>query len=366
MMRTDLSFRHVARLSEPLGLFEHALGTAPRREHGYCVDDVARALIVTSRVPDPSPQVENPPRRLSRLRARCCARGRTHAQPSRRRRALDRPTVLERPLGTRACGPWLSRPPRSTTSSVAERARLGASLAMRSRSVWPRAMAYAALGAAQYLRSVLPATPRAIRLLSDARRVLDHSRPDARWPWPEERLTYANAVLPEAMIVIGGELADEALRDDGLLLLDWLARQQTSDGHLSLVPSTGWSHADRRPGYAQQPIEAAVLAEACRAAYLATSHPRWLAVDRHVPRVVRRGATTRAWSCAMPTPEEASTASSAGMPVSTRAPSRRSPGSPRPRWRPCRSSRSAGDPRRRTRRGSVVPSTCCGPITTVW
>ncbi len=275
-MRTDLSYRHLARLSEPLGLYEHALGTTPRQEHGFCVDDVARALIVTSREPDPSPQVRALREGyLDFVLAAQREDGLMHNRRDTDGRWTDRPSSNDHwgrglwALGTTAA--------EIDDVELADRARVGASLAMRSRSIWPRAMAYAALGAVQFLR-VEPGDPAAMRLLVDARRVLEHSRPDARWPWPEERLTYANAVLPEAMIAIGGELADEALRDDGLHLLDWLVTQQTRDGHLSLVPSTGWSRTDRRPGYAQQPIEAAALAEACRTAYLATSHPRWVDV----------------------------------------------------------------------------------------
>lgn len=135
-------------------------------------------------------------------------------------------------------------------------------------------MAYASLGAGQLLRAV-PGDAAALRLLADARRMLPRSRPDFTWPWPADRLTYANAVLPEAMIVIGVALDDDALRDDGLLLLRWLVADQTVDGHLSVVPSTGRSRGDRRPAYAQQPIEVAALAEAARTAYLATGDSRW-------------------------------------------------------------------------------------------
>jgi hypothetical protein len=173
----------------------------------------------------------------------------------------------------------------SDDADLAARARAGAGIALRSRSTWPRAMAYAALGAGQLLR-VDPDDVAAQRLLEDARRVLRPSAADPAWPWPEDRLTYANAVLPEAMIVIGGSLGDDAILDDGLLLLRWLVDQQQRDGHLSVVPSTGWSRTDRRPDrgharalgrpdYAQQPIEVAVLAEACRAAYAATGDRRW-------------------------------------------------------------------------------------------
>ncbi len=42
-------FSHLLAMSDDTGLFEHARFTRPRIEHGYCVDDVARGLIVLSR-----------------------------------------------------------------------------------------------------------------------------------------------------------------------------------------------------------------------------------------------------------------------------------------------------------------------------
>ena len=47
------SFAHLLRLSDDTGLFEHARGAVPVRESGYCVDDVARGLIVICREPRP-------------------------------------------------------------------------------------------------------------------------------------------------------------------------------------------------------------------------------------------------------------------------------------------------------------------------
>ena len=51
------TFAHLIRLSDDTGLFEHARHATVRREHGYCTDDVARGLIVTSREPRPSAAV---------------------------------------------------------------------------------------------------------------------------------------------------------------------------------------------------------------------------------------------------------------------------------------------------------------------
>jgi hypothetical protein len=42
-------FRHLERLTDDVGLLEHAEGFVPRHTHGYCVDDVARGLVVVCR-----------------------------------------------------------------------------------------------------------------------------------------------------------------------------------------------------------------------------------------------------------------------------------------------------------------------------
>ena len=50
------TFAHLARLTDDTGLLEHARHATPRREHGYCTDDVARGLVVTSRAGGRSPE----------------------------------------------------------------------------------------------------------------------------------------------------------------------------------------------------------------------------------------------------------------------------------------------------------------------
>ena len=52
----------------------------------------------------------------------------------------------------------------------------------------------------------------------------------AAWPWPEARLTYANAALPEVLLAAGEHLGDTRALDDGLLLLDWLVATETATG----------------------------------------------------------------------------------------------------------------------------------------
>jgi len=52
-------FDHLVAMTDRIGTFEHAEHTVPRREHGYCVDDVARVLVVTAREPRPNEAVRS-------------------------------------------------------------------------------------------------------------------------------------------------------------------------------------------------------------------------------------------------------------------------------------------------------------------
>lgn len=263
-------YAHLRRLTTDSGLYEHALGTSPRFEHGMCVDDVARALVVTARAADPS--LEDLSRTyLAFLLSALRPDGRMHNRRTARGSWVDEPSTEDHwgraiwALGTAAVG--------CAEPDLAERARAGAVRAMQARSPHPRAMAYAALGAVQLMRAH-PERVDVRRLLHDARAVMPRPGGGA-WPWPYERLTYANAVLPEAMVAVGQALRDDGLRSDGLFLLEWLAAEQTVDGHLSVVPVGGRSAQDRRPAFDQQPIEVAALAEAAWTASRVCEDERW-------------------------------------------------------------------------------------------
>ena len=135
-------------------------------------------------------------------------------------------------------------------------------------------MAFAALGAAEVLR-VDPGNVTAHALLSDAADTMMEPRRRSPWIWPEERLTYTNATLPEAMIAAGAALGRPILLAHGLELLEWLLARETRHGHLSVTPVGGNGPDDEGPGYDQQPIEVAALADACARAAAVDHDRRW-------------------------------------------------------------------------------------------
>ncbi|HSO04360.1 MAG TPA: hypothetical protein VLQ92_07765 [Candidatus Limnocylindrales bacterium] len=266
-------FDHLQRLTTPDGLFEHALLTEPREDHGYCLDDVSRGLVVAVREPDPTAEVSGMVTTFLRFTAEAQDEaGAFHNRRSTERMWTDSPSVDDHwgralwAVGTTAA---------LASGDVREQALAVASTGMQARSPWPRAMAYAALGGAEVLRT-LPGDRAARELLVDARSLLGRPRMSHGWPWPEPRLTYANAVLPEALIAIGHALHDDAVMAHGLDLLQWLLHLQTRDGHISVIPAGGAEPGDALPGFDQQPIEVSALAEACWRAHEATGDARWV------------------------------------------------------------------------------------------
>jgi hypothetical protein len=135
-------------------------------------------------------------------------------------------------------------------------------------------MAFAALGAAELLRAD-PDNELAAALLSDATTAIGHPDPDPHWPWPHERLTYANAALAEAVIAAGDLLDDPPALAAGLRMLRWLLDIQISDDHLSVLPSAGWQRGGPRLRHDQQPIEVATLADACATAAAISGEHVW-------------------------------------------------------------------------------------------
>jgi len=148
------------------------------------------------------------------------------------------------------------------------------------RSTFSRAMAFAALGAADVLKNHPDHQgARALLLAAADMMPLDRS-PGQVWEWPEARLTYANAAVPEAMLAAGTMLGRPELVGRGLELLGWLSERETIADHLSVTPVGGAGPSDIRPRFDQQPIEVAALADACARAANIDSDPRWSKVVR--------------------------------------------------------------------------------------
>jgi len=273
-MTASYSLEHLLHMSDDIGLFEHAEFQQPRLAHGYCVDDVARGLVVMAREPDPSAEHQ----RLGAIYLRFIGAalaidGRFHNRRNIGGVWTDKPSLEDcwgRALW--GLGTAVARMP-----SLSDRALALFNAGARQRSANLHSMCFAALGAAEVL-ATQPQNVGARSLLRAAAERIQVPSLKSKWPWPEPRLRYANAAIPQVLMLAGSLLNEPKWTADGLRLLSWLVALEIPRGCVSVTPVGGWAPGEPRPGFDQQPIEVAALADACATAYDFTGDPAWVGI----------------------------------------------------------------------------------------
>lgn len=268
------TFTHLRALTDETGMWEHACYSEIRHEHGFCTDDNARALVVTSRQAGLSDELTD----LMSVYLGFVMEARTSAGRFHNRRSSRGHWVDDVGSDDSQGRAWWG---------LGAVTRLGPEHWMRQtgldafeycgtfESPHLRANAYAALGASEVVDS-MPDHQLAIDLLDRVSGVLlDASRDTI--PWPEARLTYDNARIPEALIAAGMTLGDQRRVRVGIRLLDWLVESETSGDRFSFVPAGGQELGGKRPAFDQQPLEAWAMTDAGYRAWSATGDPKWKA-----------------------------------------------------------------------------------------
>jgi glycosyltransferase involved in cell wall biosynthesis len=277
-----MSLKAVERITDATGMLQHSRFSVPDRDHGYCVDDNARALILTQRMI--AAGLQGPP--VDRL-AYIYASFVEHAwNPDRNRfrnfMGYDR-TWLEdegsqdsfgRTLWALGETAMLAKDPelRGWARHLGDR-----SLAHAEAMHPLRATAFSLLGECALAATGDPAAREAAahaskRLLAALK---DNQLPD--WVWFESTLGYDNARLPEALLRAAALFNDRELRDAGIDALEWLTSLHTApSGRFRAIGSESFNKPYELPAlFDQQPLEAAAAVDACWAAFDVTGDQRW-------------------------------------------------------------------------------------------
>lgn len=264
------SFAHLRNLTDEHGLWEHARYSSPRREHGFCTDDNARALVIVAR--EENEDVTD----IGGIYARFVLAARRPDGTFRNRRSATGSWAEEKDsddaqgrawwglgaIARQAPEPWMQRKALEEFESCAT-----------FQSIHIRANAYAALGAAAVVAGDATCQP-ALELL-DRTSTLITAAARSAIPWPEVRLTYDNARIPDALIAAGVALGDGRRTALGIRLLEWLTLNESQVDHFSFTPVGGRTPGDRGPAFDQQPLEAWAMADACHRAWTVTGEPAW-------------------------------------------------------------------------------------------
>lgn len=281
----EVNLEHLALMTDQTGLLQHATFNIPRYHDGYCLDDNARALLLTALIEEAGTEDRRTVRALaSRYLAfvnhafnpeRGCFRNfmsyerswieECGAEDSHGRAVWALGTVVGRSAdpGSHSLGGNLFH------------AALPAVHAFTS----PRAWAFVLLGIDEYLRAFrgdsnvqAVGTTLAGRLHGLFR---DSSTKD--WPWFEDRLTYSNARLSQALIASGRWMGDREMMQTGLRSLAWLASiQRSEEGYFTPIGCNGfYVRGGRKALFDQQPVEASGMVSACLDAGRLTGDDRW-------------------------------------------------------------------------------------------
>lgn len=276
---------HVIRLTDDVGILQHAKFIVPDRYHGYCTDDNARALIAVLLAKDMIPDSEA----VTNLACTYMSflhhafneeNGRFRNFMGYDRRWLEE-VGSEDSHGRAIWG-------LGEAVALAESADLRAS----ARDVFekalpalmefnaPRTWAFALVGIHAYLRRY--GGDSEVRRIREklADRLFQQYRQNATddWPWIEDIVTYANGKISQALIMSGRSQKNDEMMQAGLRSLAWLMKIQTDvKGYFVPIGNNGWyPRGGTKARFDQQPIEALNMIEACREAYEATNDAKWL------------------------------------------------------------------------------------------
>jgi glycosyltransferase involved in cell wall biosynthesis len=287
----EINLDHLSLMTDQTGMLQHAAFSVPRYEDGYCLDDNARALLVTALLEDEGTDQGKAVRVIaSRYLAfvsyafdRASGRFRNFMSYSRcwveACGSEDSHGRAIWALGT-AVGRCVD-PGRQSLSGQLFQAAVPAVSDFSS----PRAWAYALIGIDEYLRafegdSNVQSVRKALseRLLELFRKVSTYE-----WPWFEERVTYCSARLSQGLIASGSRMANEEMTSAGLRSLEWLAEiQRSEDGDFAPIGSNGFYERGRpRAWFDQQPVEVCAMVSACLEAQRVTGDARWVERARH-------------------------------------------------------------------------------------
>ncbi len=281
----------VARLTDDTGIAQHSILAVPDRNHGYCIDDNARALMLMALAPEMDPAERG---RLSTVYAAFLQHG-WNADAGRFRNFMgfDRRWLEE--VGSEdsngrtlwALGVTAARHPDPSVARWAERLYDGVAPAMADVTS-PRALAFLMLGALARLEVSADHRPSIALLVRHGAALMAlveaNRRPD--WTWFEIMLAYDNARLPEALIRAGAWIEDRAMVAAGLDTLAWIgAKQRTERGHFRPVGTESFGLAHTEPAaFDQQPLDAWAMIDACAAAAEVDPDPRWVALAERAYR----------------------------------------------------------------------------------
>ena len=282
----EIKLDHLQRMTDGVGMLQHSKFTVPDREHGYCVDDNARALIVVVTAQDIQPRDASLKGLASTYLSFLDHAFNSASGMFRNFMSYDR-CWLEETGSEDSHGRALwSLGIASTLGGNNGQASHAADLFRRALPAVeyftsPRAVAFTVIGIHAFLSGSHDngQVESLCRILSDKLMQWFQNLSSQNWPWCEETLTYDNARLPQALLLSGQRLGDDKMIQIAMRALAWLKEIQHDETgcYFTAIGNHGWfSRGGVKARFDQQPIEAAAMVDACIEAFNFTGDEEWI------------------------------------------------------------------------------------------
>ncbi len=275
----EFSLIHICRMTDDTGIVQHAKYGIPNLKEGYCLDDNARALIMSLMAYQRNKSQEALdllPIYLSFIHYMQRDDGNFRNFLSFRREYLDE-VGSEDSFGRTvwALGYLVSCAPNSSYREFA--GELFSNSVSHFRQLHHlRGVANTMIGISYYLK-VHPDDDLIVRELIDLTIPLLNAYEECRskdWHWFEEKLTYDNAILPLALLHSYEITGDERVKKIAMESLTFLDGLTLKNGFLSPVGNQGWYHQGGEvPVFDQQAIETMAMVMMYFQAYHNTHQP---------------------------------------------------------------------------------------------
>jgi glycosyltransferase involved in cell wall biosynthesis len=283
-VRPEPSLGGVRRMTDSCGMMQHSVFSLPDRNHGYCVDDNCRALMLMHKLPG-APDEER--RALAGIYAAFVQHAwNSDAGAFRNFMSYERTWLEERGSPDSIGRTFWAISVTAVEAEDAQQRRWAEDLIFR---VWPhlqtlrflRTKAFVLLGLSTLIEGGLATAHMRERGRVLAADLISAIQPelDKAWCWFEDHLSYDNARLPEALIRFGTAVDDRKSIDVGLKALAWLCEKQTApSGLFRPIATEDFGRRHYAEGvFDQQPLESAATIDACIAALEAGGGVRWAA-----------------------------------------------------------------------------------------
>ncbi len=281
----EIKFDHLKIMTDDTGIFQHATYTIPKRNHGYCTDDNARALVVTamgykysssdsvwldslsslylSFILDAYNEDNGRFRNFMTYSRQWTEEMGSEDSHGRALWGLGKIIAFTRNTGLKDVATLLFKRALNPVEQFTS----------------PRAIAFALVGIHAYLEKFSGDSNvrRMRKILAENLFTLFKNNATQKWPWLEKKVSYANGKLVHALLLSGQWMQRNDMIEMGLNSLKWLLDIQIEKGHFSPIGNIGWYEQDHpKARFDQQPLEANAMMEACVEAFNFTRNKVWL------------------------------------------------------------------------------------------